>query len=210
MDLIPLAPSQGSTCPCPGGLDFSHLYLSRLHGCTMLATEPLSQTLVIQELLPLPRRLGSRVSHRPFLSLCFPQPLPSSPAFCLIRSWELELSSPPLCTQAHPAQAKCVLEGLVQDLRTYCFCHQMVDQENELCLVSLIFSQAIPSKAPKYILFLWYISNSIIWPGVCCRFIIQQYLLTIHCLQNAMLDIRVQGLASGSILFMVISQRKYH
>lgn len=54
MDSIPLAPSQRSTCPSPGGLDFNNLHLSHLHGYTMFAADPLSQTLVIQELLPFP------------------------------------------------------------------------------------------------------------------------------------------------------------
>lgn len=175
----------------------------------MLGADPLSQNPVIQGLLPLPRCLGSGVLSPKQKSLCFPQALPSLPAFHLISWWELELSPQHLWAQAHSAQAKCVLEGFVHHLSTYSFCHQMVDQENKLCLGSLIFSKAVPSKAQKYILFLLYISNSIIWLGVCCQFIIQQYLLTIHYMQNVVLDVRVESLEWGSILFTVISQRKF-
>ena len=116
------------------------------------------------------------------------------------------------CTGLPPwgwSGVRCILKGSVHDVSTYIFPRQLVDQKNKLCLISLISPKVMPRKALKHILFLFCICNSIIWLGVGCQWVIKQYFLTLHYVQNIVLDVRVESMEKSGFL-IVILQRKYH
>lgn len=147
----------------------------------------------------------SAPSPEPFL----PSVVPSPPAFHLRRGWELGLSPQHPCGQANSAKARRILKGSVHDVSTYIFPRQLVDQKNKLCLISLISPKVMPRKALKHILFLFCICNSIIWLGVGCQWVIKQYFLTLHYVQNIVLDVGVESLEKSRFLIAIL-QRKYH